>query len=54
MKPKRLDFACAGEVGGLVPPEHDEVGGFRHFRPGGAQGFGVAVAEGLAHGVRRR
>ncbi len=46
-----LDFAAAGQVGGVVPPVHDEVGGFRHVRPGGAQGLDVAVAEGVAHGA---
>lgn len=45
-----LDLAVAGQVGGVVPPEHDEIGGIWHLRPGGAQGFGVAVAKGLAHG----
>jgi hypothetical protein len=38
------------ELRGVVPPEHDEVGGFGHVRPGLAQGFDVAVAERGAHG----
>ena len=35
---------------GLLPPEHDEVGGLGDVAfPGFAEGFGVAVAEGVAH-----
>ena len=37
--------------GGVLPPEHDEIGAVGHFGPGAAQGFDVAVAQGRAHGA---
>ena len=49
MKPKRL-HALHDFCSGLLPPEHDEVGGLGDVAfPGFAEGFGVAVAEGVAH-----
>ena len=45
-------FYLAGldEFGGFLPPIHDEVGGLGDAAfPGFAQGFRVAVAEGIAH-----
>ena len=42
-------FALADEVGGVVPPIHDEVGAFGDGFYRLPEGFNITVAEGVAH-----
>ena len=43
-------FTITHEFGGLLPPEHDEVGGFGNTAlPCLTKGFGVAIAKSFAH-----
>ena len=42
-------FASAGELSGLVPPEHHEVRTVGYVLVCTAQCFGIAIAQGFAH-----
>ena len=48
-KAHALGLAGNQQIGSVLPPEHDEISALGYSRPSGAQGFGIAVAQGGAH-----